>query len=192
MKKLIYLCTVICTTILMSCGNSDPTKGTEEASEINNSDQSDATGDLRIKCLDIEGVEVLSDDFSGILKKCKDGYIVSTSEYEKGIASGCSRTYHENGQLASEAYFTRETATDEMGEEFQFSRPNNDSLVRRWYSSGRIKVMSSSSFQKFYYENGQIKMEEIKHPSGMLKSTSCYDEKGNEIDCSSINRDDLY
>ena len=193
MKKLISLCTVFCALILASCGNSNETKSTEEADKNKSNEQGGATLDLRIKCSDIEAIEGLTDNFSGTLKKCKDGYVVSTSEYEKGIISGCSRTYHENGQLASEAYFKRETATNEIGEEFAFSEPSYDSISRRWYSSGSIKVIEKrGSFQKFYYENGQIKMEETKHPSGMIKSTSCFDEKGNEIDCSSINVDDLF
>ena len=189
MNKIVYLVSLLGILLLNSCGTSEEKKAMEDSSKNQKSEQPETPKDPRIKCDDVDGAEELTDNFSGVLKTCKDGYIVSVVEYEKGVISGCSKSYYDNGQLKSESYYKRETGNNEMGEEFSYSQPIFDSISRLWYPNGNLQLLDDKKgkSQILYYETGQKKKVITFHsPGGMVKKTECYDENGNTVDCSSI------
>ena len=115
----------------------------------------------------------------------KDGKILLTKEYfesgkvkaefnyKDGGLNGMSKTYYENGKIKSEN---------------NFRNGKGEGLHKYYYESGKLegefnfKDGKQHGLVKAYYENGKLRVA-VNLKDGKPLSSTCYDDRGNEVQC---------
>ena len=110
----------------------------------------------------------------GVVKKYyQSGKLQGEETYMNNFKEGTSKWYYENGKLK---------------EAVNYKSGKRDGIGKAYYESG--KVQAEVNFKdgkqdgraKAYYESGKV-MQEENYKDGNLISHTCYDEKGNPIEC---------
>jgi len=124
---------------------------------------------LKKECMVVDGKE------EGLCKEWyEDGTLSLEGYYKGGKANGLMKWYSEKGHLAA------------VGNMIDDKR-NGEWTICDWQdanfcSTGMFKDEVMYGSWKSFYENGQLGRENIWEDQQLLKST-CWDDRGNEIDC---------
>lgn len=141
----------------------------------------------------------IKNNITGIIT-CKFGDI---GECLNGIKIGIHKTWHSNGVQASQTSYNNrglkqgdQKRYDRNGQiqfEARFNAGQPDTIVR-WYYDGKIEREENCNinklgncYKKQWYPNGQLGREQLFEWVGARTkkiSEKCWDEIGNQIDCS--------
>lgn len=143
----------------------------------------------------------------GVQKRWYDnGQLWIEMNYKDGKGNGLMRSWYENGQLLYKAYqkYGKLDGKEKWWyENGQLNAENNykDGKIRGqakvWHENGKLhnvinyKVGENNGYAykdgkvKWWYDNGQLSSE-TNYKDGLKVSAKCWDEDGNEIECSEL------
>jgi antitoxin component YwqK of YwqJK toxin-antitoxin module len=141
----------------------------------------------------LHGLVVFYDDYKG-------KYFLSNSiEYRNGKRNGFYRKWFENGQLREECIYIEDKLDGEFkefwedgtlhgGGNFKNGKPIGEHryynekgvLVNEEFYSESFENYQGELLQKWYYDNGQLRMERYNEDR---ETSKCWDEDGNEKEC---------
>jgi antitoxin component YwqK of YwqJK toxin-antitoxin module len=104
-----------------------------------------------------------------------DGKVKAVYTYnDAGLLDGVLKRYYKSGELKSEIPHQNNRATG---------------IEKDYYKSGKLRGETNwedgerNGMSKTYYENGKLRTK-LNLKDGKPLSSTCYDDKGNEIQCS--------